>query len=104
MSENAVARVTKQLAQVTEKVGEGVQVDVSGLEQQARQAASMLRSTAARAHDRVGVRIVRNANGIRVTLTGPAAGKYRALMAQELAMRMPQETTELRTQITRRIK
>lgn len=104
MSQAAVAKVTKQLARITEDVGDSVTVDYDGLERQARAAASMLRSTAARAHDRVGARIVRHGNGIRVTLTGPAAGKYRAFMARELARRMPQEAAELRTQITRKIR
>jgi len=99
-----VAAANQRLAEINTALDPNVHIDVSGLESAARAAASDVRSSAARAHDRVGVRIVRKGDGIRITLVGPAANKYRAFMARGMQQRMPGVMAEIRTQVTRRIK
>lgn len=102
-AQTSLARVTEQLEKISNSFGELTDLDYSGMQRQAQSAAATIASTAARAHHKVGVRIVQQGQGIRVTLTGPAASRYRAAMARELNARMPGVAAEISTQITRRV-
>lgn len=91
------------LAHISELVAHAAeQVDLMPLERAVRDAAAAVRTVAARSHDQVGVRMIRKAGGVRVTVTGPRAQKYRALFSRELEQRMPGAKAEIRAQILRR--
>lgn len=82
----------------------GEQVDVTPLMQAAKAAANAVRMAAAQRRDPVGVRLVEKPGGVRVTVTGPKAARYRNLLEQELASRMPQAKAEIRALITSKVK
>lgn len=74
------------------------------LEKAAVEVARMVRAEAARRGHSVGIRVVRRTNGVRVTVTGPQAGRYRAAVERALEDKVPQASAEIRAQITRRAK
>lgn len=80
----------------------GTNVDVSPLLQAARETAAAVKAAAASNRHSVGVRIVAKSSGIRVTLTGPHAQRYRKMMADGLDRRAPAAKAEIRANITRR--
>lgn len=74
------------------------------LEHAAIEVAKMVRAEAARRGDSVGIRVVRRTSGVRVTVTGPRAGRYRSAVEKALEAKVPNAAAEIRAQITRRAK
>ena len=74
------------------------------LEKVATEVARSVRASATRNGHHVGIRVVRKTNGVRVTITGPQAARYRRPVQDELERRVPQIQAEIRTMITRRAK
>lgn len=74
----------------------------AALERAAKDAASQVRAAAARAHHNVSVRVVQRNGGVRVTVQGPQAARYRALVQRELDARIPGVKAEIRAKVTRR--
>lgn len=64
--------------------------------------AKSVRADAARNGHRVGIRVVRKTAGVRVTITGPQAARYRRPVQEELERRVPGIEAEIRMMITRR--
>jgi hypothetical protein len=79
-------------------------MDSSALLNAAKSAASLVRANASRNGHTVAVRVVSKSGGVRVTVTGPHASRYRQLMEREMDARMPDVHAEIRAQITRRAK
>jgi hypothetical protein len=69
----------------------------AALEAAARQAASSVRQIAARNHHDVQVRVVNKPNGVRVTIAGRHAARYRTMVEQDLAARLPGVSAQIRT-------
>jgi hypothetical protein len=82
----------------------GDHVDLTPLVQAARAAIQVVRAAAQQHRDPVGVRLVEKPNGIRLTVTGPKAARYRTLLEREMNARMPEATTEIRALITSKVK
>ena len=79
--------------------------DLLGPAQQvARQIATQVRMEATRRGHTIGVRVMSKAGGIRVTVTGPYAGRYRDALSKAFDQQLPRVTTEIRSMITRRAK
>jgi hypothetical protein len=57
---------------------------------------------AARSGDTLEVRVVTKPNGVRITVQGPRAATYSALIERQLNRRVPQLQAEIRTQTTTR--
>lgn len=72
------------------------------LERAATEVAKAVRASATRNGHHVGIRVVRKSSGVRVTITGPQAARYRKPVQDELQRRVPEITAEIRTMITRR--
>jgi hypothetical protein len=70
----------------------------------AREVASDIRVTASRAGHSVGVRLVERDGGVRITVTGPQANRYRLMMEKAMQTRLPGARAEIRSMITRRVK
>ena len=64
--------------------------------------ASLVKITASRAGDAVGIRMVNRREGVRITVIGPRAQRYKSLIAAEMERRFPQIKTEIRAQISRK--
>jgi hypothetical protein len=82
----------------------GEHIDVTPLMQAAKAAANAVRTAAAQRRDPVGIRVVEKANGVRLTVTGPKAARYRSLLSQELNSRMPSAQAEIRALVTSKVK
>lgn len=68
----------------------------------AKTIAGSVRTAAARAGHSVGIRVVEKPNGVRVTVTGPQAVRYKKMIEAELARQLPEARAEIRTLITRK--
>jgi len=82
----------------------GEHLDVTPLVAAARAAIQAVRTAAQQNRDPVGVRLVEKPNGIRLTVTGPKAARYRTLLEREMNARMPEASTEIRALITSKVK
>ena len=76
--------------------------DVTPLLRAAREVASTVREQAHRAKDQISVRVVEKRDGVRITVVGPRAVRYRRMVQQGLEARMDAAKAEIRAQITRR--
>lgn len=74
------------------------------VEKVANEVAKAVRNDAARHGHAVGVRVVRRTSGVRVTITGPQASRYRVPLEKALREKAPQAQAEIRAMITRRPK
>jgi hypothetical protein len=72
------------------------------LERAAREVAAGVKGMAQRAGHNVAIRVVTRGDGVRLTVVGPQAVRYRRLVEEELKRRVPDVKAEIRTQITRR--
>jgi hypothetical protein len=78
--------------------------NVESLVQAARQVAGNVRQVAARAGHSVGIRVLEKRNGVRITVTGPQAHRYRAMINEQLERSRPETADDIRAQITRKIR
>jgi len=95
----------RQLASLSEDVkaaGEGVSLEP--LLQAAQQVAQQLRLQASRSGHSIGIRVAQRGQGVRLTVTGRHAIRYRRIASQELSQLMPGAQAEIRAQITRRVR
>lgn len=69
----------------------------SALEAAAREAASSVRQAAARNHHNVSVRVVAKPGGVRVTVAGRQAARYRTMVEKDLADRALGVQAQIRT-------
>jgi hypothetical protein len=67
-----------------------------------REVAAGVKGMAQRAGDRLDVRVVARAGGVRLTVVGRHASHYRKVISDELARRAPQVRTEIRTRVVGR--
>lgn len=79
-----------------------VRPDPQPLLEAAKEVTSLLRANAARAGHSVAIRVIGTGDGVRITVVGPQASRYRALARREMDARMPGVKAEIRAQITRR--
>ena len=99
------ADAARALDETSRKVTAAVdQLPVEALLGAAQQVAQRIRALAARNGHLVAVRVVERHAGVRLTVRGPAAARYRRIAEQELAALAPAAQAEVRTQITRRLK
>jgi hypothetical protein len=66
--------------------------------------ARSVRADATRHGHRVGIRVVQRTNGVRITVTGPHASRYRAPVEKAMRDRAPGAEAEIRVMLTRRAK
>lgn len=88
--------------QTLESVGHAV--EVGPLVAAATKAAGTVRVMAARQGDMVGIRVMQRANGVRITVSGPKAHRYRAIVNAELERLQPQTKADVAAGITRKIR
>lgn len=79
-------------------------VDSAALLRAARSAAANVNAIAVRAGHNVGIRVSERPNGIRISVTGPQAKRYRAVVKAELDRLRPETADDIRAQITRKIR
>lgn len=80
----------------------GVQPDSQAVMRSVHEVASLVRASAARAGDSVGVRVLSRQEGVRITVIGPRAARYKGMIQTEMSKRLPSIQTEIRTQIARK--
>ena len=80
----------------------GPETAIEGLEQVAKEVASQVRGMAARNRHQIQVRVVRKQDGVRVTIVGHNAIRYRRIAESELARRKPDAAAIVRAQVTRK--
>jgi hypothetical protein len=80
--------------------GDGVSIEP--LMRATRQAANVVRQHASRSGSPISIRVSQRANGVRVTVTGRDAARYRALLSQQLATLMPAAKADIHAQIKAR--
>lgn len=85
----------------TRQLALDAQAPLEALEQAANEVAKIVRSDAARSGRSVGIRVVRKPTGVRVTVTGPNAPRYRRVVEDELDKRIPGVEAQVRARITR---
>lgn len=96
--EDATRKLTEKAEQLR-KADEGV--TSAGL-RAVREVAAGVKGRAQRVGDRLDVRVVERRDGVRLTVAGRHAARYRQLIRDELARRAPDVQTEIRAQITGR--
>ena len=74
------------------------------LERKVTEVARAVRADAARNGHHIGIRVLRRTSGVRLTITGPQAARYRRPVETALAERVPSIEAEIRVMITRRAK
>lgn len=94
----------RALDEIASRARQGAVPDVEPLVEAARAVAALLRANASRSGHSIGIRLVEKANGVRLTIVGPHAGRYEALAKREMDARMPGASAEIRAKITRRAK
>lgn len=91
------------MSAATDRVTRAVDsLDTTPLERVAREVAVKVRQTAQSSGDSVAIRVVRKHQGVRITVVGRRAARYRSMVERELAAKMPDASAEIRAQITRR--
>jgi hypothetical protein len=93
------AAASKQNLAELRAAGEAVPVI---LERAATEVAKAVRADAARHGHHVGIRVVRKTTGVRVTITGPQAARYRRPVQDALEARVPDVQAQIRVMTTRR--
>lgn len=102
MNQAEAMRAMNRIASHTAAAGE--MVDIGTLQRAAKQAAATALVTAQRAGHSVGIRVMERANGVRITVTGPKAHRYRAIVNAELERLAPTTSAEVSSQIVRKIR
>jgi hypothetical protein len=74
------------------------------VEKIAKEIAQQVRLQAIRNGHSIGIRIVRRTNGVRITLTGPQAQRYRKPLEDAMRAQVPRAAAEIRVLMTRRAK
>jgi hypothetical protein len=82
----------------------GEHPDVTPLLNAAHDAASAVRDIALQSREPVRIRVVAAPRGVRVTVVGARAGKYRALMERALEQRYPATEAAVRADIQAQIR
>lgn len=80
--------------------GEGVELEP--LLKACQQVAQRVREQAARSGHSIAVRVVERGNGVRLTVRGPHAVRYRSMASRELAALIPDARADIRAQVTRK--
>jgi hypothetical protein len=75
--------------------------DPAPLLEAARQTASLVRANASRAGHSVQVRVVARGEGVRITVAGPQANRYREMVERQMDAMLPAARAEIRAQLTR---
>lgn len=94
----------RKLEEIAAKARQGAEPDAGPLVEAAREVAALLKANASRSGHSIAVRVVEKHNGVRLTVTGPHAGRYKALAEREMNARAVGAKAEVRAQITRRAK
>jgi hypothetical protein len=96
----------RELEQTHAKASDEMRARMAQVEQAAeamvQTIARDVRSEAARKQHRIGIRIVRRREGVRITITGPDANRYRQPVQKLLEERAPLLKAEIRTMLTRK--
>lgn len=82
----------------------GENPDITPLLNAAHDAASAVREIASQSREAVRIRVVAAPRGVRVTVVGARAGKYRALMERALEQRYPAAEAAVRADIQAQIR
>lgn len=80
------------------------QPDAQAIVRGLHEVASVVRATAARSGDSIGIRVLSRREGVRITVTGPRSARYKSLIQTEMDRRMPGITAEIRTMLTRKLR
>ena len=100
-----IAQAMAAMSARTEKVAAaGKVVDPEALQRAANTAAGKVRKMAFAAGHSVGIKVSARANGVRVSVTGPKAHRYRAILTSELNRIQPETAADIKAQITRKIR
>jgi hypothetical protein len=98
------AEAMRMMAGHASAVADASVATVEPLMTAASHAAGTVRLMALTSGDQVDIRVMQRANGIRISVTGPKAKRYRSVITSELDRLHPATVAELRTQITRKIR
>lgn len=82
----------------------GEEATAEPLLKMASQVAQEVRALAAQSGHSIGIRVASKDRGIRLTVTGRQAGRYRQLVERRIDTLMPEVKTEIRAMVTRRVK
>ena len=86
------------------QAAKAVAVDSAALVRAAKLAAGIVRHRAVRAGHIVSIRVIERPNGVRISVSGPQAHRYRKVIGAELDRLKPETAADIRAQITRKIR
>lgn len=102
MNQVEAMRAMNRIASHTRAAGEVV--DVEALQLAAKTAAGTVLTLAQRSGHPVAIKVTAKANGVRISVTGPKAHRYRQIVSAELERLSPTTAADLRLQILRKIR
>lgn len=76
--------------------------DPAPLVRTARDIASVVRDSAGRNGHVISIRVIERPRGVRITVSGRHAARYRSLVEQKLNRAVPDHAAEIRSQITQK--
>jgi hypothetical protein len=82
----------------------GAVVDVEALQRAAKAAAAKALATAQSSGHSVAIKVTARTNGVRISVTGSKAHRYRTIVGAELERLSPTTAADLKAQIIRKIR
>lgn len=96
--DQAAAKLAANLDQLRDGPQKALEVFVA----EAKAVATSVRQIAQRSGHSIDIRVIVKGNAVRVTVKGPQAVRYKAIIKRELEKRVPNARTELRAMTTRK--
>lgn len=102
MNQAEAVRAMNRIASRTAAAGQTV--DLEALHRAAKQVASHVLVMAQRAGHGVSIKVTERPDGVRISVTGSKAHRYRTIINAELERLAPQTAAEVHAQIIRKIR
>ena len=99
-----IAQAMAVMSGRAEKLTAATTADPEALQRAAKTVASTVRSMAFRSGHQVNIKVTSRANGVRISVSGPQAHRYRTIMTAELNKVRPETAADIKAQITRKIR
>lgn len=102
MNQSEAVRAMNRIANRTVTAGQAV--DLEALHRAASQVASQVLIMAQRAGHSLSIKVTDRPDGVRISVTGSKAHRYRTIINAELERLSPQTAAEVQAQIVRKIR
>lgn len=88
----------------TEALAAGAHPDPESLIRAAKMAATKVSRLAVISGHQVNIKVMAKTNGVRISVSGPKAHRYRAIITEELNRTRPETKADIVAQLTRKIR